>query len=204
MKIEEVKSTTKTQRIAAHSHVKGLGLDDNGYARPSGAGLVGQENAREVCPRFMSLAICVHHAVCTAELSRLNMRQFFPDFYSRFYSVVMETIITVICIHSNAVLTIYGLYCTSVKHYFSLRNERRTPGWGNGFILLLFIIYLFAGDGAWTRQKQTTSTTQPPLTRPPPTALRTHAHNHSSTLKLPKSLINIPIPLYLHNFQVPI
>uniref|UniRef100_H2ZBN1 RuvB-like helicase n=2 Tax=Ciona savignyi TaxID=51511 RepID=H2ZBN1_CIOSA len=48
MKIEEVKSTTKTQRIAAHSHVKGLGLDEEGKALPSG-GLVGQEEAREAC-----------------------------------------------------------------------------------------------------------------------------------------------------------
>lgn len=48
MKIEEVKSTTKTQRIATHSHVKGLGLDESGYAHQSGAGLVGQELAREV------------------------------------------------------------------------------------------------------------------------------------------------------------
>ena len=48
MKIEEVKSTTKTQRIATHSHVKGLGLDENGYAHQTGAGLVGQEHAREV------------------------------------------------------------------------------------------------------------------------------------------------------------
>lgn len=47
MKIEEVKSTTKTQRIAAHSHVKGLGLDEAGFARPSASGLVGQEAARE-------------------------------------------------------------------------------------------------------------------------------------------------------------
>lgn len=47
MKIEEVKSTTKTQRIAAHSHIKGLGLDENGYAIQSAAGLVGQELARE-------------------------------------------------------------------------------------------------------------------------------------------------------------
>ena len=30
MKIEEVKSTTKTQRIASHSHIKGLGLDEAG------------------------------------------------------------------------------------------------------------------------------------------------------------------------------
>ena len=49
MKIEEVKSTTKTQRIAAHTHVKGLGLNpENGLALPIAAGLVGQEAAREV------------------------------------------------------------------------------------------------------------------------------------------------------------
>ena len=47
MKIEEVKSTTKTQRVAAHSHVKGIGLDENGTAKPIAAGLVGQELARE-------------------------------------------------------------------------------------------------------------------------------------------------------------
>ena len=47
MKIEEVKSTTKTQRVAAHSHVKGIGLDENGTAKPMAAGLVGQELARE-------------------------------------------------------------------------------------------------------------------------------------------------------------
>ncbi|TVK90554.1 RuvB-like 1 [Bagarius yarrelli] len=49
MKIEEVKSTTKTQRITAHSHVKGLGLDEGGYAKQTSCGLVGQETAREAC-----------------------------------------------------------------------------------------------------------------------------------------------------------
>lgn len=48
MKIEEVKSTAKAQRISAHSHVKGLGLDDNGVPISHAAGLVGQEDAREV------------------------------------------------------------------------------------------------------------------------------------------------------------
>jgi RuvB-like protein 1 len=48
MKIEEVKSTVKTQRIAAHSHIKGLGLDENGIPLPIAAGLVGQKEAREV------------------------------------------------------------------------------------------------------------------------------------------------------------
>ena len=47
MKIEEVKSTTKKQRVAAHSHVKGLGLDERGTAKQMAAGLVGQELARE-------------------------------------------------------------------------------------------------------------------------------------------------------------
>ena len=47
MKIEEVQSTTKTQRIYAHTHIKGLGLDNEGKAIPVAAGLVGQERARE-------------------------------------------------------------------------------------------------------------------------------------------------------------
>lgn len=56
MKIEEVKSTTKTQRIASHSHVKGLGLDEAGNAKQTACGLVGQEAAREV--------IFVFHVIC--------------------------------------------------------------------------------------------------------------------------------------------
>ncbi|XP_069793502.1 ruvB-like 1 isoform X2 [Narcine bancroftii] len=55
MKIEEVKSTTKTQRIASHSHVKGLGLDESGMAKAVAAGLVGQENAREACGIIVEL-----------------------------------------------------------------------------------------------------------------------------------------------------
>ena len=47
MRIEEVKSTTRTQRVAAHSHVKGLGLAEDGTAMEVAAGLVGQEKARE-------------------------------------------------------------------------------------------------------------------------------------------------------------
>jgi RuvB-like protein 1 (pontin 52) len=47
MKIEEVRSTTKTQRVATHTHVKGLGLDEAGNAIPISHGLCGQEKARE-------------------------------------------------------------------------------------------------------------------------------------------------------------
>ena len=48
MKIEEVQSTSKATRIAVHTHVKGLGLDEEGKAFATGAGMVGQEKAREV------------------------------------------------------------------------------------------------------------------------------------------------------------
>jgi RuvB-like protein 1 (pontin 52) len=57
MKIEEVRSTTKTQRVAAHTHVKGLGLDEAGMAIPISAGLVGQEAAREVISYFYLIFI---------------------------------------------------------------------------------------------------------------------------------------------------
>ncbi|KAJ3241007.1 RuvB-like protein 1 [Chytriomyces hyalinus] len=47
MKIQEVSSTTKEQRVAVHSHIKGLGLNEDGSALQNSAGFVGQETARE-------------------------------------------------------------------------------------------------------------------------------------------------------------
>lgn len=73
MKIEEVKSTTKTERVASHSHVKGLGLNEAGEADPVAAGFIGQEKAREVvtatrgflpCPLFpteLRSRLCLHY-----------------------------------------------------------------------------------------------------------------------------------------------
>ena len=49
MNIEEIKSVNKTQRISAHSHIKGLGLNESGEALNNAQGLVGQISAREVC-----------------------------------------------------------------------------------------------------------------------------------------------------------
>ncbi|KAK9832754.1 hypothetical protein WJX81_008663 [Elliptochloris bilobata] len=49
MRIEEVTSTTKAQRIATHTHIKGLGLAEDGTALTLAAGFVGQEQAREAC-----------------------------------------------------------------------------------------------------------------------------------------------------------
>ena len=41
-------STTKTQRISTHTHIKGLGLKEDGFANEIAQGLVGQTIAREV------------------------------------------------------------------------------------------------------------------------------------------------------------
>lgn len=57
MKIEQIKSDKKAQRIAAHSHVKGLGLDEAGYAKNTGSGLVGQDSAREVSIEIRTVSI---------------------------------------------------------------------------------------------------------------------------------------------------
>ena len=48
MKIEQVKTTPLEKRVATHSHIKGLGLRQDGTAEPIQSGFVGQENAREV------------------------------------------------------------------------------------------------------------------------------------------------------------
>ena len=55
MKIDEVKSTVKTQRISAHSHVKGLGLNEAGEAITAASGLVGQGQAREAAGLVVDL-----------------------------------------------------------------------------------------------------------------------------------------------------
>lgn len=49
MKIEEMKQSELLQRIATHTHVKGLGCKEDGTALAIGSGLVGQEKAREAC-----------------------------------------------------------------------------------------------------------------------------------------------------------
>ncbi|KAI9303672.1 RuvB-like 1 [Cunninghamella echinulata] len=47
MRIEQVKSNNREKRVAAHSHIKGLGLLEDGTAESIQSGFVGQENARE-------------------------------------------------------------------------------------------------------------------------------------------------------------
>ncbi|KAG0504999.1 hypothetical protein M758_N003600 [Ceratodon purpureus] len=46
VKLSETKDLTKIERIGAHSHIRGLGLDDAFEARPVSQGMVGQKAAR--------------------------------------------------------------------------------------------------------------------------------------------------------------
>lgn len=55
MKIEEVRSNVRAKRVAAHSHIKGLGLNEEGTALQIGSGLVGQETAREAAGIIVEL-----------------------------------------------------------------------------------------------------------------------------------------------------
>jgi len=53
LKIEEINK--KSASIATHTHIKGLGLKEDGTPIPSSSGLVGQENAREACGIIVEL-----------------------------------------------------------------------------------------------------------------------------------------------------
>ena len=47
-KVEEIKNTNKQQRVSAHSHIKGLGLGEDGNVATDSCGLIGQNDARRV------------------------------------------------------------------------------------------------------------------------------------------------------------
>ncbi|KAK9457656.1 TIP49 C-terminus-domain-containing protein [Dipodascopsis uninucleata] len=49
VKINEIKSGSRDARTAAHTHIKGLGLDERGMATRVDGGFIGQQNAREAC-----------------------------------------------------------------------------------------------------------------------------------------------------------
>lgn len=68
MQIQEVASLGKTQRIDAHSHLKALGLREDGTAEPSAAGFSGQENAREVFLHSLHLSHSIKAAGIVVDL----------------------------------------------------------------------------------------------------------------------------------------
>lgn len=47
VQINEIKSNSRDTRTAAHTHIRGLGLNEMGVAKPIDAGFVGQTEARE-------------------------------------------------------------------------------------------------------------------------------------------------------------
>jgi hypothetical protein len=67
----EVKDLTRIERIGAHSHVRGLGLDDALEARQVSQGMVGQQQARKV--RAMTWNAQFHY------LSKLKVQARLPS-----------------------------------------------------------------------------------------------------------------------------
>lgn len=54
-KVSEVKDVTRIERISAHSHIRGLGLDDSLDPRQISQGLVGQKDARKAAGIILSM-----------------------------------------------------------------------------------------------------------------------------------------------------
>eukprot|EP00828_Plagiopyla_frontata_P041952 TRINITY_DN613_c0_g1_i1.p1 TRINITY_DN613_c0_g1~~TRINITY_DN613_c0_g1_i1.p1 ORF type:complete len:462 (+),score=74.36 TRINITY_DN613_c0_g1_i1:174-1559(+) len=54
-KVAEVKDITRIERISAHSHIRGLGLDDSLDARQISQGLVGQKDARRAAGVILNM-----------------------------------------------------------------------------------------------------------------------------------------------------
>lgn len=54
-KVTDVKEVTRIERIGAHSHIRGLGLDDSLEPRNISQGLVGQKEARRAAGLILSM-----------------------------------------------------------------------------------------------------------------------------------------------------
>ena len=54
-KVQEVKDMTRIERIGAHSHIRGLGLDDSLDPRKVSQGMVGQQEARRAAGVILSM-----------------------------------------------------------------------------------------------------------------------------------------------------
>jgi RuvB-like protein 1 (pontin 52) len=60
VQISEVKGNARENRTATHSHIKGLGLRNDGAADTNGAGFIGQAGAREVSCRPFSSPVLLY------------------------------------------------------------------------------------------------------------------------------------------------
>lgn len=55
VQISEIKGNSRENRTATHTHIRGLGLDERGFAKAVDGGFVGQESAREACGVIVDL-----------------------------------------------------------------------------------------------------------------------------------------------------
>ena len=55
VQLSDVQSNSRTNRTAAHSHIRGLGLRSDGTADAVSGGFVGQASAREACGLVVDL-----------------------------------------------------------------------------------------------------------------------------------------------------
>lgn len=55
MSSQKPSGDARKERITVHSHIRGLGLDENGTALPMAKGFVGQKTAREACGLVLDL-----------------------------------------------------------------------------------------------------------------------------------------------------
>ena len=62
VQISEVKGNNRDNRTAAHTHIRGLGLNVHGFAEKQAGGFVGQTTAREVCI-YISLHFITFHYI---------------------------------------------------------------------------------------------------------------------------------------------
>jgi RuvB-like protein 1 (pontin 52) len=61
VQISEVRGNSRDNRTAAHTHIKGLGLNSHGIAEKQAAGFVGQASAREVCAALWRMVCSTNH-----------------------------------------------------------------------------------------------------------------------------------------------
>ena len=71
-KVQEVKDLTRIERIGAHSHIRGLGLDDSLDARKISQGMVGQVSS--LFPNSPTLSHHLAHVV-----GRQTCRWYYPQ-----------------------------------------------------------------------------------------------------------------------------
>lgn len=75
----EEKSVATLERVGAHSHIRGLGLDDSGTPLPHSQGMVGQSNARKGIGIILRMI----------KEGKISGRVCFINFYKYFLNIII-------------------------------------------------------------------------------------------------------------------